>query len=154
MVAAGDNTYMYSDDRSKTGDFLENLARTDPQNRFIHGPESIKDQGKIKESEFAKHVGLTQPTLHRILTGKSKDPTPTTIRKIAKATTMASSWEELPEPAQMFVAELIGNVIQFQRENPAIAEVIFTTPDPKRHEAAMKQIEHWQATHRKTPAKE
>lgn len=44
------------------------------------------------EGELARQAGVTQPTIHRIITGESKAPKRENIEKIAKALKVPSKW--------------------------------------------------------------
>ncbi|ETF06904.1 LexA family protein [Pseudomonas moraviensis] len=44
------------------------------------------------EGELARRAGVTQPTVHRIISGESKSPKRENIEKIAKALRVASKW--------------------------------------------------------------
>lgn len=44
------------------------------------------------EGELARQAGVTQPTVHRIVTGESKAPKRENIEKIAKALRVSSKW--------------------------------------------------------------
>jgi SOS-response transcriptional repressor LexA len=44
------------------------------------------------EGELARQAGVTQPTVHRIITGESKSPKRDNVEKIAKALRVPSKW--------------------------------------------------------------
>ena len=44
------------------------------------------------EGELARRAGVTQPTVHRIISGESKSPKRENIEKIAKALRVSSKW--------------------------------------------------------------
>lgn len=44
------------------------------------------------EGELARRSGVSQPTIHRIITGESQDPRQTNVEKIAKAIAVSAHW--------------------------------------------------------------
>lgn len=44
------------------------------------------------ENELARRSGVTQPTIHRIITGESQDPRQANVEKIAKALGVTAQW--------------------------------------------------------------
>lgn len=58
---------------------------------------------------------------------------------------IARDFDELPELAQVYVADVVSNVMTLMRKNPTLAKVMFYPPDPKAHARAMKRIVEYQS---------
>ncbi|MFD2437236.1 LexA family protein [Modicisalibacter luteus] len=55
-------------------------------------PTKADARQRLGENELARQSGVTQPTIHRILTGESKSPRHTNLDKLAKALGTSSSF--------------------------------------------------------------
>jgi len=134
-------------------------------------------KGKINTQRLADRLGLNQATLHRILNGKIEEPDTPTIQRIHEKTgrsiaeirgeagrqeemeltptarAIATDFDSLPEAARIFTAEMIASILEFQRDQPLLAKLMFKAPDPKRHAEMIRRIEAYQVTHRERRSK-
>jgi transcriptional regulator with XRE-family HTH domain len=67
--------------------------------RLMEG--ELIDGRPISENELARRTDVPQPTIHRILTGESRYPTPKTLKPLADyfGVSMAQIWGEEPLPS-------------------------------------------------------
>jgi transcriptional regulator with XRE-family HTH domain len=61
----------------------------------------LVDGKPITENELSRRSQVPQPTIHRMLTGESRYPTPKTVRPLAEyfGVSMAQMWGEEPLPS-------------------------------------------------------
>lgn len=161
---------MHKKTRSKVADWLESYAREPLQATTCihqHGPR----KGQINVNRLADRVGLQQPTLQRILRG-GQEPDTATVERIHEKTGrsvaeirgvvghqidleltptakhFAARFDDLPDAAKIFTADMMNNVLEFQLQHPALAKLMFGTSNQKDMRRVNRGIEKWQATHR------
>lgn len=90
---------------------------------------------KVSENELARATNVKQPTIHRIITGESRDPRRANLEKLAryfgrdvedlfdpKAKPAEDSFTKLPEDERL--AKLVAEFARLKTEDVAVVERI------------------------------
>jgi phage repressor protein C with HTH and peptisase S24 domain len=81
---------------------------------------AILQERDWSEGELARRSGVSQPTIHRIITGESHDPRQSNVEKIAKALGKTAHWLRHGGPEDHAVQEQLASYEQHVEPGPDI----------------------------------